>query len=976
MKKLFAILLTCFLLSTTLFIFTACGGGAENENGGENPPAHTHVFNKQVISDEYKKADATCESPAEYYYACSCWEKGSETFKNGSELGHAYGEWTSNGDGTHTQTCKNDSTHKITKDCSGGVATETQKAVCEICNTEYGATLNHTHTFDKQVISDEYKKADATCESPAEYYYVCECWEIGSDTFKNGSELCHAYGEWESNGDSTHSRICANDSTHVITEDCSGGVATEQNRPVCTVCNSEYGATLNHTHEYNKQLTTEKFVVQKATCENDAVYYYACECGNKGESTFTVYNSRLGHAYGEWESNGDSTHSRVCANDKTHILTENCSGGTATCTKLAECSICHKLYGEYMDHWADDSGFCTTCDLAIAPTVGVIYEIYGSYARVIGYEGTSQKVNIASTYKDKPVISIAKNSFNSNIKKVNIPAVNIIENSAFINCAELIEIEIDVNVLSICDNAFDNCNATLYTEKNNLIYIKANNNPYCILNGVTNKNLSTYDIDDQTNFISGSAFIGCEKLNNIEIPANVRSIGGGAFYNCSNLEKVSFAEESLLNCIVDNAFYNCAIQEIEIPASITEMYSSFSNCKNLTTVTFAENSRIEIMDSVFNRCTSLINVQLGSVTIIGPGAFYGCTSLTSIEIPDSVTSIGGGAFDGCSSLTSIEIPNSVTSIGDWAFCGCSSLETIKVDVNNTKYKSIDDNLYSKDGKTLIRYAIGKSATYFLIPDSVTSIGYHAFYSCRSLTSIEIPVSVTSIGGGAFYSCKSLTSIEIPASVTSIGSSAFGDCDNLKTVTFGENSKLTSIGDDAFYYCSNLKAVTFGENSKLESIGDYAFYYCESLRSIEIPASVTSIGNLAFYYCRSLTSIEIPNSVTSIGSSAFSFCGLLTSIEIPVSVTSIGSNAFYHCGSLTSIEIPASVTSIGDWAFYSCRSLTSIEIPASVTSIGDGAFEYCYNLTDIYCEAESQPTGWGSYWKGGCNATVHWGYKGE
>ena len=152
---------------------------------------------------------------------------------------------------------------------------------------------------------------------------------------------------------------------------------------------------------------------------------------------------------------------------------------------------------------------------------------------------------------------------------------------------------------------------------------------------------------------------------------------------------------------------------------------------------------------------------------------------------------------------------------------------IKVDKNNRTYKDIDGNLYSKDGTTLIQYAIGKTATSFTIPDSVTSIGYMAFYGCDSLTSVDIPDSVTSIGYSAFYGFNSLTSVVIPDSVT--------------------------------------------------SIGDKAFSYCSSLTSVVIPDSVTSIGDEAFYRCRSLTSVVIGDSVTSIGDWAFSNCGSLTSV---------------------------------------------------------------------------------------------------
>ena len=138
------------------------------------------------------------------------------------------------------------------------------------------------------------------------------------------------------------------------------------------------------------------------------------------------------------------------------------------------------------------------------------------------------------------------------------------------------------------------------------------------------------------------------------------------------------------------------------------------------------------------------------VTSIGGSAFYDCTGLTSVTIPNSVTSIGGSAFNGCSGLTSVTIPNSVTSIGKSAFYYCSGLTSVT------------------------------------IPNSVTSIGSTAFYYCSSLTSVTIPNSVTSIGAEAFANCSGLTSITIPNSVTSIGNRAFDGVDIPTVISLIEN----------------------------------------------------------------------------------------------------------------------------------------------------------------------------------------------
>ena len=330
-------------------------------------------------------------------------------------------------------------------------------------------------------------------------------------------------------------------------------------------------------------------------------------------------------------------------------------------------------------------------------------------------------------------------------------------------------------------------------------------------------------------------------------------------------------------------------------------------------------------------------------------AFYGCTSLTRIEIPSSITSIGGWAFSGCTSLTSIEIPSGVTSIGDGAFAYCTSLTSIEIPSGVT---SIRD--YAFDNCT--------SLTSIEIPSGVTSIRDHAFDNCTSLTSIEIPSGVTSIGNSAFKNCTSLASIEIPSSVTSIGNEAFAYCTNLTSIEIP--SGVTSIENYAFSNCTSLNSINVDKDNQSYSSEDGILFDKEKKKLItypagkkekeyNIPSSVTSIGAGTFYGCRSLTRIEIPSSVTSIECLAFYGCTSLTSIEIPSSVTRIAAQVFYGCTSLTSIEIPSSVTSIGMWAFYNCTSLTSIEIPSSVASIGIYAFSRCVSLNSINVDKSNQ-----------------------
>ena len=271
------------------------------------------------------------------------------------------------------------------------------------------------------------------------------------------------------------------------------------------------------------------------------------------------------------------------------------------------------------------------------------------------------------------------------------------------------------------------------------------------------------------------------------------------------------------------------------------------------------------------------------VTRIGEMAFFSCSSLTSVTIPEGVTSIGDDAFFCCGSLTSVTIPKSVTSIGDSVFSCCYGLMSVT------------------------------------IPVGVTSIGDYAFHYCSSLTSVTIPDSVTSIGDDAFSSCYGLTSVTIPKGVTSIGDFAFYNCSSLTSVTIPEG--VTSIGNHAFGYCSRLTSVTIPDS--VISIGEWIFSSCSSLTSVTIPKGVTSIGDYSFAGCHSLTSVTLPDSVTSIKYCAFSNCRSLTNVTIPEGMTSIGGSAFNDCSSLTSVTIPDSVTSIGHYAFSNCSSLSDV-----------------------------------------------------
>ena len=467
--------------------------------------------------------------------------------------------------------------------------------------------------------------------------------------------------------------------------------------------------------------------------------------------------------------------------------------------------------------------------------------------------------------------------------------------------------------------------------------------------------------------IGNHAFYNCDRLTGITIPSSVTSIGYKAFSDCDSLTSVIFEENSKLTSIGNWEFSECdSLTAITIPNSVSTIGdSAFYNCDSLTSVIFEENSQL---------------------TTIGNSAFSNCDSLTDIAIPSSVTSIGYEAFKDCNSLTGITVPSSVTSIGYRSFSICDSLTNITVDVNNKYYKGIDGNLYTKDGKTLIQYAMGKKDASFIIPDGVTSIGNSAFYSCDSLTNITIPSSVTSIGDYAFEDCYRLTSITIPSSVTTIGNHAFEDCYSLTTITIP--SSVTSIGYEAFRYCNSLYVVYNYSNLSFE-IGSSANGYVARYANILVNNGVTSYANYGYEYtltedgflfeynrynnsgykliayCGTEETITLPNDINGNKYSIDCMCGV-TNIVIPNSFTTIGAGAFSACYSLTSVifEENSKLTTIDWYAFDGCDSLNTVyytgtESEWNTISIGP----YNSDLTNAtrYYYSETAPTTEGNYW---------------
>ena len=583
-----------------------------------------------------------------------------------------------------------------------------------------------------------------------------------------------------------------------------------------------------------------------------------------------------------------------------------------------------------------------------------------------------------------------------------------IAGGAFYNCSSLTSVTIPVGVTSIGHTAFSYCRSlTSVTIPNSVTSIGSAFGGCSSLTSITIPNsvtsignytfygcssLTSVTIPNSVTSIGDWAFNGCSSLTSVTIPNSVTNIGDWAFSDCSSLTSVKVLAETP-PVSYDNTFSNYEI-ELCVPEQSIETYkatSPWSRFVNIIAhsfevdgiyykITDSEKLTVEVTyrggdsydyneykGSVVIPKTVTYESKTYAVTSIGREAFFNCSSLTSVTIPNSVTSIGDYAFDICTSLTSVTIPNSVTSIGSRAFCICNNLTSVTIPNSVT---SIGDDAFYNCSLTSVHISDIAAWCNIKFGNSDSNPMYysvHLYMNGKEITELKIPDGVTSIGDYAFEDCHYLTSVTIPNSVTSIGSSAFSGCDRLSSITIPDG--VTSIGIATFFRCSRLTSVTIPNS--VTSIGENAFDSCSSLTSVTIPNSVTSIGNNTFYNCRSLTSVTIPNSVTSIGYEAFCYCLSLTSVTIPNSVTSIGNYTFRECNSLTSVKVLAETppvaynTTFNNYDIELCVPEKSLEIykatspwnrfvniialaPPSTTSLtigstGSTTFSSTYNL---------------------------------
>ncbi len=442
--------------------------------------------------------------------------------------------------------------------------------------------------------------------------------------------------------------------------------------------------------------------------------------------------------------------------------------------------------------------------------------------------------------------------------------------------------------------------------------------------------------------------------------------------------------------------YNLAVEN----ADGVTIYYNFYNYSRELEVTYASSSKDNYSGNVVIPESVEYNGNTYPVTSIGDWAFYDCSGLTSITIPNSLIYIGSYAFDGCKSLTSVKV--CVTDFS--AFCNNNVIRIIRTAIS-TPIQLIDNK--------------GKEIMEYIVPNDVTTIGKQAFEGCSGLTSVIIGSGVLSIGARAFSDTnlkKTIWLTNTPpkgcenasGTVNYVSNDQFNidnkviykflssnfvvdgiryvpispsdrTCDAIDCI-YDESAEIINIGKTVSnkdvtltvkkvnpYTCYGNKHIKDVKLSLGGNIGDYAFQSCTALKTATI-SNQGDIGSSAFHSCSSLITANISNQ-GGISKEAFSNCSLLETAELGQNVTSIGSNAFRSCYKLKSIVIPDAVTSLGykafdgcvamisaktgngiekidEYTFYNCSSLKEINIGSKVKTINQYAFSRCSSLPDI------------------------------
>lgn len=469
-------------------------------------------------------------------------------------------------------------------------------------------------------------------------------------------------------------------------------------------------------------------------------------------------------------------------------------------------------------------------------------------------------------------------------------------------------------------------------------------------------------------FVSGNAFENCSNLKVINLPETIEQISLiSPFAGCSSLEAINVYDvdgvaDPVFTSVDGVLLQNLASGKTKLTLVPMAKSGSFHTPAGVT----------EIPEAAFAGSKLSKVIVSAEVTTIGREAFRDASNLTSVvfEVAADGSSapltIGTRAFLNCTKLAKITLPARLTEIklqrysldgtnvkvteSENAFEGCLSLEAIVVASNSQNYKSIDNVLFSKDGRTLLLAPASVSGT-FVVPDGTRNISAGAFVGCTNIEELVLPSSLALIGDCAFYGLNNLQAVTFKGTSfddLSVGMYAFRNCEGLETVTLEEGSRLTTLGEGAFMGCTSLES--FSVPATMTKMGASVFADCSNLSTVDFAADGKTLefGQNAFQNCTSLTTVNLPANVSKIPG-VFAGCTSLTEVNVDPASTYFTSEdgvvydvnkteiIFFPSGKSGEYATPDTLTTINNGVFQNVKNISKMTISGSVTYIGNDAF---------------------------------------
>ena len=437
--------------------------------------------------------------------------------------------------------------------------------------------------------------------------------------------------------------------------------------------------------------------------------------------------------------------------------------------------------------------------------------------------------------------------------------------------------------------------------------------------------------------IGANAFQGLQTIENITLPDTVTVIGAGAFKNAYLIK--SFVVPAGVTRLESQVFSGCrSLEAIDLSNISYIGDNAFYGATALSSVVFGANGTLtEIAASGFENCSSLTSIDLpDTVTKIGAYAFRGAVKLDAFVAPESLTEIGDYAFNGCSALVTAELNAALETIGAAAFGGCTALTDISVFAGGA-FTSADGVLYTDSGKTLVMYPAAKEDINFVIPAGVEVIASGAFSGNGFITALTLPEGLGAIYSSAFEGVSSLADVDFPSSLKTIGARAFyGTALSAATLPMG----LTSVGDRAFGAINGLTDVYIP--ASVLSVGEYVFYYSPAGLRVTLDrdpitgwnanwlASGRSGVTYSYTLSERLSDGEYDYVVSDGLAALLEYTGSETAVAVPDSIggypVRVLAGTFADNETVISVTVPNAVEVIAAGTFAQTTSLESLSVP--------------------------------------------------